>query len=99
MKLPPGNWFQSAPDSRSAGQAMKCYPLCASLPYESVSIFGYSVAVLLSAWASYVFFRGSITGAPPMYSRGWLLRILHFIAGIIFGALTIAACLKLAGRR
>jgi hypothetical protein len=33
-----------------------------------------------------------------MYSRAWLERILHFIAGIIFGALTIAACLKLAGR-
>jgi hypothetical protein len=61
-------------------------------------IFGYSVAVLASAWASYVFFRGSITGVPPMYSRGWLERILHFIAGIIFGALTVAACLKLAGR-
>jgi hypothetical protein len=81
------------------GTCHKVLP-CLRFPYlmKASHIFGYSVAVLLPAWASYVFFRGSITGAPPMYSRGWLERILHFIAGIIFGALTIAACLKLAGR-
>jgi hypothetical protein len=61
-------------------------------------IIGYSVALLLSGWASYVFFRGSLTGAPPMYSHGWFQRVLHFTAGIIFGAFAIVAFLKLAGR-
>jgi len=61
-------------------------------------IFGYSVALLVTARASYLFFRGSLTGAPPMYSHGWFQRVLHFTAGVIFGALTIAACLKLAGK-
>ncbi len=56
------------------------------------------IAVLASGWASYVFFRGSLTGAPPMYSHGWFKRVLHFTAGIILGALAIGACLKLAGR-
>jgi hypothetical protein len=65
---------------------------------KAAQVFGFVVAVLLSAWASETFFRGSITGAPPMYSRGWSQRVLHFAAGIIFGALAIAACLKLAGR-
>lgn len=46
----------------------------------------------------YVFLRGSMAGAPPMYSRGPVQRILHFVAGIIFGVLAIGACLKLAGR-
>jgi hypothetical protein len=58
-------------------------------------VFGLVVAVLVSAWASISFFRGSIIGAPPLYSRGWWRRSLHFAAGILFGALTLAACLKL----
>lgn len=40
----------------------------------------------------------TVTGAPPLYSHTWSQRILHFIAGILFGALAIAAAMKLAGR-
>ncbi len=65
---------------------------------KAPEVLGSVIAVLVSAWASYAFFRGSITGAPPLYSHGWLRRILHFTAGVIFGALAIAACLKLSGK-
>ena len=65
---------------------------------KATQVLGLVVAVLVSAWASYSFIRASITGAPPLYSQGWLQRILHFTAGLIFGALAFAACLKLAGR-
>jgi hypothetical protein len=57
-----------------------------------------SVALVLSAWASFMFFRGSITGAPPLYSQGWLQRGLHFAAGIIFGSLAIGIALKFVGK-
>src|SRR5712691_7305669 len=55
------------------------------------------VALVLSAWASFTFFRGSITGAPPLYSRGWFQRGLHLAAGIIFGSLAIGIALKFVG--
>ncbi len=59
---------------------------------------GAAVAMLLSGFASFVFFLGSLTGAPPMYSRGWFQRGLHFLAGIIFAALAVGAALRLAGK-
>jgi len=49
-------------------------------------LIGALIALTFSTWASFSFFRGSITGAPPLYSRGWFQRGLHFAAGIIFGA-------------
>jgi hypothetical protein len=58
----------------------------------------YSIAVLICGWASYTFFKGALTGAPPLHSHGWFQRVLHFAAGIIFGAFTVVACLMLAGR-
>jgi hypothetical protein len=65
---------------------------------KTPQILGYVISVLVSVWASFSFLRGSITGAPPLYSHTWAQRILHFIAGILFGALAIFAGLKLAGR-
>jgi hypothetical protein len=56
------------------------------------------VCLVVSSWASFVFFRGSITGAPPLYSRGWFKRGLHFAAGIIFGSIVVAVVLKFAGK-
>ncbi len=61
-------------------------------------LVGALIALAFSAWASFSFFRGSITGAPPLYSKGWFLRGLHFVAGIIFGALAIGVILKVAGK-
>jgi hypothetical protein len=68
------------------------------MPMKTPQIFGHLLAVIVSSWASFSFLRGSITGAPPLYSRTWAQRILHFIAGIIFGALAIGIAMKLAGR-
>jgi hypothetical protein len=65
---------------------------------KASQVFGLLLAVLVGAWASYMFFRGSITGAPPMYSHGWFQRILHFVAGILFAAAALFACLKLSGK-
>jgi len=62
-------------------------------------LIGALIALTFSTWASFSFFRGSITGAPPLYSRGWFQRGLHFAAGIIFGALAIGTVLKIAGKR
>jgi hypothetical protein len=56
------------------------------------------IMLALSVWASFLFFRGSITGAPPLYSRGWFQRGLHFAAGIMFGSLAIGIILKIAGK-
>jgi hypothetical protein len=61
-------------------------------------LIGAVVALVLSAWASFVFCRGSLTGAPPLYSRGLLQRSLHFVAGIIFASLAIGIALNIAGR-
>jgi hypothetical protein len=61
-------------------------------------LIGALIALALSVWASFSFFRGSITGAPPLYSRGWFQRGLHFAAGIIFGSLAIGIVLKIAGK-
>jgi hypothetical protein len=55
------------------------------------------IGMVLSAWAAFIFFRGSIAGAPPLYSKGSFERSLHFAAGIIFGSLAIGIALKLAG--
>jgi hypothetical protein len=65
---------------------------------KTAQVLGYAIAVLVSVWASFSFLRGSITGAPPLYSHTWAQRIVHFIAGILFGALAIFAGLKLVGR-
>jgi hypothetical protein len=59
-------------------------------------LIGALIALELSVWASFSFFRGSITGALPLYSRGWFQRGLHFAAGIIFGPLAIGIVLKIA---
>jgi hypothetical protein len=50
---------------------------------------GFLVALAASLWAAFMFIRGSITGAPPLYSKGPLRRSLHFIAGLIFALLAI----------
>jgi hypothetical protein len=52
---------------------------------------GILVALLLSSWAAFIFLRSSITGAPPLYSKGALRRTLHFTAGVIFAALAVGA--------
>jgi uncharacterized membrane protein YfcA len=59
---------------------------------------GALIGMVLSAWASFTFFRSSITGAPPLYSKGSFERSLHFVAGIIFGSLAIGIALKLGGK-
>jgi hypothetical protein len=61
-------------------------------------LIGANIALILSMAASFLFFRGSITGAPPLYSRGPFQRTLHFAAGIIFGSLAIAIGLKIAAK-
>jgi len=65
---------------------------------KTPQILGYVVAIVVSVWASFSFLRGSITGAPPLYSHTWAQRVLHFIAGLLFAALAIGGALKLAGR-
>jgi hypothetical protein len=52
---------------------------------------GILVALLLSLWAAFIFLRSSITGAPPLYSKGALQRTLHFTAGVLFAALALGA--------
>jgi hypothetical protein len=66
---------------------------------KAAQVFGFVLATLLSGWASFSFFKGSLTGSPPLYSHGWLQRTLHFAAGILFAALALFACLKLSGYR
>jgi len=68
-------------------------------PNKVGSVFGFVLATLVTAWASFSFFNGSLRGAPPLYSHGWLERTLHFVAGILFSALALFACLKLLGLR
>jgi hypothetical protein len=63
--------------------------------YNAAFRDGALIALVLSLWGSYSFFRGSITGSPPLYSRGWFERGLHFAAGIIFGSLAIGIALKI----
>jgi len=41
---------------------------------------GFFVALAASLWAAFVFLRSSITGAPPLYSKGRWRRTLHFIS-------------------
>jgi len=50
---------------------------------------GFFVALAASLWAAFVFLRSSITGAPPLYSKGRWRRTLHFIAGVIFAVLAV----------
>jgi hypothetical protein len=61
-------------------------------------LIGAVVALILSTWASFLFFRGSITGSSPLYSRGPFQRSLHFAAGIIFASLAVGIALKIAGK-
>jgi Ni,Fe-hydrogenase I cytochrome b subunit len=56
---------------------------------------GILVSLTLSLWAAFTFFRSSITGAPPLYSKGAWQRSLHFIAGMIFAAAAIGAVVML----
>lgn len=73
--------------------------LASTVSYMDIRhLIGALIALATSARASFVFFRGSITGAPPLYSKGWLQRGLHVAAGIIFAALAIGMVLKIAGR-
>jgi len=48
---------------------------------------GTAIGALASLWASVTFLRSGITGAPPLYSKERLQRILHIAAGIIFALL------------
>jgi hypothetical protein len=64
--------------------------LCLVRPVRAVHPVGVSIGAIVFAWASFTFFRGSLTGDPPMYSRGWFERGLHFIAGIIFASMAVA---------
>lgn len=68
-------------------------------PYKATTVFGFVIATIVSAWASFSFLKGSLTGSPPLYSHGWLQRTLHFVAGILFSALALFGCLKLLGVR
>jgi hypothetical protein len=65
---------------------------------RAAQVFGFVVAILVSAWASFSFFKGSLTGSPPLYSHGWSQRILHFVAGVLFAAMALFASLKLCSR-
>jgi hypothetical protein len=58
-------------------------------------LVGILVALALSLWAAFLFLRSSVTGAPPLYSKGPLRRTLHFIAGVIFVALAFSAVVML----
>ena len=58
-------------------------------------LVGIIVALALSLWATFLFLRSSVTGAPPLYSKGPLQRTLHFIAGVIFAALALGAVVML----
>ena len=68
-------------------------------PDKAAAVFGFVCATVVSAWASFSFFKGSLMGSPPLYSHGWLQRTLHFVAGILFSVLALFACLKLLGLR
>src|SRR5215469_3890176 len=72
--------------------------VCFVRPVRAVHPIGAVIAGILSVWASFNFLRGSLTGAPPMYSHGWVQRGLHFIAGIIFASLSVGALLMLTGK-
>jgi len=61
-------------------------------------LVGVLVALALSSWASFSFLRSSVTGAPPLYSKGPLERTLHFIAGVIFAAFAVGAVAMLVRR-
>ena len=50
---------------------------------------GFVVGIVASLWASFTFVRSSITGGPPLYSKGRFQRTLHFAAGIIFAVLAV----------
>ena len=56
---------------------------------------GALIGIVVSGWASFTFLRGSITGSPPLYSTSWLQRVLHLVAGIIFGVIALGLGLML----
>ena len=58
-------------------------------------LVGILVALALSLWATFLFLRSSVTGAPPLYSKGPLQRTLHFIAGVIFAALAVGGAVAM----
>jgi hypothetical protein len=65
---------------------------------KAAQVFGFVVAVFVSARASFHFERKHHRSTPAVLSR-MVAALLHFAAGIIFGALALAASLKLAGKR
>jgi hypothetical protein len=60
-------------------------------------VIGAFIGMILSASASFTFFRSSVTGTPPLYSKGALERSLHFAAGIIFGSLAVGIAFLVLG--
>jgi hypothetical protein len=62
-------------------------------------LIGPSIGSALSLWAAFIFLRGSITGAPPLYSKGLFQRTLHFVAGIIFAALAVSAIMMIVRKK
>jgi hypothetical protein len=63
-----------------------------------MKLFGLVIAIAVSSRVSFTFFKGSLTGASPLYSHGWLQRALHFVAGALFAALALFASAKLYSR-
>jgi len=82
------------PDAQSSPLGVVFY----NHPVKTVNPLGAIITGILCAWASFTFLRGSLTGAPPMYSHGWFQRGLHFIAAIIFASLAVGAVLMLTGK-
>ncbi|HEY3930360.1 MAG TPA: hypothetical protein VGL89_18450 [Candidatus Koribacter sp.] len=58
----------------------------------------YILCFIVSLTAAVAFWRGSLTGAPPLYSKGVVERGLHFVAGILFAAIAIYAAVSLFRR-
>jgi hypothetical protein len=56
-------------------------------------LIGALIALALSGWASFSFFRGSITGAHPLYSRGWSIPPL---TAAIPKSFWTTSCIRLA---
>jgi hypothetical protein len=55
---------------RLAGASERNRLITSTTQMKAAQVFGFVVAALASAWASFAFFRGSISGAPPLYSHG-----------------------------
>jgi hypothetical protein len=70
----PVGWLQH--HQLYSGLGADIVPFCAMM--SEIDSMGALIAFGLSAWASVLFIRGSVTGAPPLYSTGALQRSLHF---------------------